>query len=94
MVYKTEFTPAAIRDLKRLPKGVQTTVVSAIGSLADNPRPHGYEKIEGSGDIYRIRCGDYRMLYRILDDVLTVVIVRTRHRREVYKHISQLEKRP
>lgn len=93
MAYKLDVTPAAIRDLKRLPRNVQTDIRSAIDELAKNPRPQGYEKMEGSDDVYRIRCGDYRIIYQILDDVLTVIVVRARHRRDVYKHISDLMKR-
>ena len=87
MAYQLEFTPAAIRDLKRLPKSLQTEVKSAINSLAYDPRPHGYQKLAGPDELYRIRCGEYRVLYQILDDVLIIVIVRARHRREVYKHL-------
>ena len=87
MAYQLEFTPAAIRDLKRLPKSLQTEVKSAINSLAYDQRPHGYQKLAGPDELYRIRCGEYRVLYQILDDALIVVIVRARHRREVYKHL-------
>lgn len=93
MAYRVDLTTAAARDVKRLPKDIQKNVISAINALADDPRPQGYEKIEGPGDVYRIRCGDYRVLYQVFDDVLTVLVVRARHRREVYKHISDLLKR-
>ena len=93
MAYRLDFTPAALRDLKRLPRDVRAGILSAIEALADNPRPQGYEKIEGSGGLYRIRSGDYRVLYNILDDVLTVLVVRARHRREVYRHMSELSRR-
>jgi mRNA interferase RelE/StbE len=92
MAYSLDFTTAAIRDLKHLPKDVQKDVATTIDALADDPRPKGYEKIAGSSDVYRVRCGDYRVLYQIDDDVLMVLVVRARHRREVYKHISDLLK--
>ncbi len=92
VLYNIEVTPAAIRDLKRLPRNVCTVVKSAIDDLAKVPRPQGCEKMEGSDDVYR-RCGDYRVIYQIRDDVLTVTVVRARHRRDVYKHISDLMKR-
>jgi len=95
MTYRLDFTPAALRDLKRLSTNVRVGILSAIEALADNPRPQGSEKVKGSGDLYRIRSGAYRVLYNILDDVLTVVVVRARHRREVYKHMSEsLRRRP
>lgn len=65
------------RDRRRL--------VEAIGALADEPRPHGCEKLSGSRDRYRIRVGDWRVVYAIEDDVLTVWIVKVGHRREVYR---------
>jgi len=84
MAYKLDFTPAALRDLKRLPAAIRPDIVESIQALANNPRPQGYEKLQGS-DLFRIRQGEYRVIYDILDDVLTVLVVRTRHRREVYK---------
>jgi mRNA interferase RelE/StbE len=93
MAYRLDFTTAAIRDLKRLPKDIRADVAAAIDGLTDDPRPAGFDKIEGSDDVYRIRRGDYRLLYQINDDALTVLVVRARHRREVYKHISDLLKR-
>ena len=93
MAYRLDFTPAAIRDLKRLPKSVRAGIASAIEALADDPRAQGCEKIEGSDDLYRIRRGDYRVLYRIVDDILTVVVVRAMHRRDVYKHMSGILER-
>ena len=85
---------AALRDLKRLSKDLRTKISSAIDALAGDPRPQGYEKLEGSSDVYRIRCGDYRVIYRISDDVLLVLVLRARHRREVHKHMSDIVKRP
>ena len=93
MAYRLDVTPAATRDLKRLPQDVRTTIRSTIDGLAEDPRPQGYEKMEGSDDVYRVRCGHYRVIYQILDNVLTVIVVRARHRRDVYKHISDLVKR-
>jgi mRNA interferase RelE/StbE len=93
MACTVKFGSAAIRDLKGVPKDVLGEVTAAINALADQPRPQGVEKIEGSDSGYRIRCGDYRVLYQIFDDDSEVLVVRARHRREVYKHISDLLKR-
>jgi mRNA interferase RelE/StbE len=89
MAYKLDFTPAALRDVKKLPATIRPGIVASIQALADNPRPQGYEKVQGS-DLYRIRQGEYRVIYAILDDVLTVLVVRARHRREVYKSMKGL----
>lgn len=93
MPYRIEITPAAFRDLKRLPPDVRPDIVSVVQSLADDPRPQGSEKLEGADDLYRVRCGSYRVIYEVVNDVLTVTIVRTRHRREVYKNMSDLLKK-
>jgi mRNA interferase RelE/StbE len=60
-------------------------IAAAISALADEPRPHGSEKLSGAKDRHRIRIGDYRVVYGIEDDVLTVWVVKVGHRREVYR---------
>ena len=86
MTYKIEFRPAARRDLKDLPRDVLDRVSRKIFALAENPRPLGVEKLSGSEeDFYRIRVGDYRVLYRIEDRILLIIIIKVRHRREVYR---------
>lgn len=86
MTYKIEFRPAAHRDLKALPKEILLRVSEKISALAENPRPLGVEKLSGSeDDFYRIRIGDYRVLYTIQDKVLLIIIIKVRHRREVYR---------
>ncbi len=86
MTYRIEFRPAARRDLKDLPKDVVDRVGRKISALAENPRPLGVEKLSGSEEgFYRIRIGDYRVLYTIQDKVLLIIIIKVRHRREVYR---------
>lgn len=58
---------------------------TAIDSLAQAPRPPGCVKISGSNDLFRVRVGDYRIIYKIQDKVLLVLIVNIGHRREVYR---------
>jgi len=60
-------------------------VSAAISALADDPRPHGSEKLSGAKDRHRFRIGDYRVVYGIGDEVLTVWVVKVGHRREVYR---------
>jgi mRNA interferase RelE/StbE len=60
-------------------------IVEAIASLADDPGPHGSEKLSGLKDRYRMRVGDYRIVYAIEEHVLTVFVVKIGHRREVYR---------
>ncbi len=86
MTYRIEFRPAALRDLKSLPRDILDRVGRKISTLAENPRPYGIEKLSGGEeDFYRIRVGDYRILYAKQDRVLLIVIIKVRHRREVYR---------
>jgi mRNA interferase RelE/StbE len=82
--YKIELKPSAQRELKKLPKRLQRRIVNKIDLLADDPRPSGAEKLSGGYDYYRIRVGDYRILYEIQDKVLLVIVIRVAHRKEVY----------
>jgi mRNA interferase RelE/StbE len=84
VTYRLEFTPAANRQFRKLPKQVQARLTSHIDALAQNPRPPGVEKRTGK-DSYRLRVGDYRILYEVQDKVLLVLVVRVGHRREVYR---------
>ena len=84
--YSINLLPTAARDLGQLPRPISRRVARAIDPLADDPRPPGCEKLKaGAGDEYRIRVGDYRILYQVNDDKHTVLITRVRHRREVYR---------
>lgn len=60
-------------------------LVSLVQSLSEDPRPSGVRKLKGAERSYRIRSGDYRIVYEIQDDALIVVIVRVRHRKDVYR---------
>ena len=75
----------AERDLKRLPPQLFRRIAESIKVLAHEPRPPGCRKLAGSGKDYRVRVGDYRILYEILDGPREVRIYRVRHRREVYR---------
>lgn len=55
-----------------------------MSGLCDNPRPHGYIKMAGE-DSYRVRVGDYRVVYKIHDRTITVIVVKIAHRREAYR---------
>lgn len=83
MRYTVLFTGYAEKRLKKLPENVRQKILAAILSLADNPRPYGYKKLTGR-DAYRIRVGDYRIIYEIEDKIVTVTIIDVGHRREIY----------
>ncbi|HEU4342430.1 MAG TPA: type II toxin-antitoxin system RelE/ParE family toxin [Candidatus Binatia bacterium] len=76
---------AAERDLKRLPRPIFDRIISHLKALSQNPRPVGCKKIAGSRSDWRIRVGDYRILYEIDDRAKLVKVMRVRHRREVYR---------
>ncbi|MHB8646936.1 MAG: type II toxin-antitoxin system RelE family toxin [Thermomicrobiales bacterium] len=85
MPYEVRFSSAAERHISKLPQAVRPLIVARAEALADGPRPHGVEKMSGEENAYRIRVGDYRIIYEIHDAVLIVVVVRVGHRREVYR---------
>ena len=82
--YKLLTKPSAAKDLETLPKKDRQRVVTKIQSLAQNPRPPGCEKLSGH-DLYRVRQGNYRVLYTVHDAEMVVVIISIGHRREVYR---------
>ena len=85
MSYRLEFAPRVHRQLHRLPRDIQVRLAAAMEALAANPRPHGVKKLSGEENLYRIRAGDYRIIYQIRDKELIVLIVKVAHRREVYR---------
>ncbi|RWR21954.1 type II toxin-antitoxin system RelE/ParE family toxin [Microbacterium enclense] len=76
--------PSAVRAIKKLPPEAKRRIQAVIELLADEPRPPAAKKLTARPE-WRVRTGDYRVLYRIQDDVLTVVVVHAGHRREVYE---------
>ena len=82
--YKIQIKPSAKRELFKLPKKDLQRVVNKIRSLSLNPRPSGCEKLSGE-EKYRVRQGNYRIIYSIEDQQLIVIVVKIGHRKEVYK---------
>ncbi len=87
MKYKIIIAEPAIKALGKLPRKFQRQVSEKIDTLADNPRPAGTEKLQGT-DFYRVRCDDYRIVFQIKDDVLIVLVVRIGHRKDIYRDLS------
>ena len=82
--YEIVFKKSVAKDLRRLPKQDIKRILEKIRGLGDDPRPPGAEKLSGL-ERYRLRQGIYRIVYEIEDAVLTVVVVKVAHRREVYR---------
>lgn len=71
--------------MRKLPRDMLVRIDRAVLALADNPRPPGAKMLRGSTDLYRIRVGDHRIIYSVEDRIVTVCVVRVRHRREAYR---------
>ncbi|MEW6305771.1 MAG: type II toxin-antitoxin system RelE/ParE family toxin [Verrucomicrobiota bacterium] len=84
-MYRVLLERAAEKDLSRLSSEVHDRVIAAIQALANNPRPPGCRKLAGTKSDWRIRVGDYRIVYEIADEIRVVRVNRVRHRREVYR---------
>ena len=84
MAYRVEIARAAFRDLAALPHSMRSRTRDAIDGLADEPRPFGSLKLTGR-EGYRLRIGDYRVLYEIDDSASTVAVTRVLHRRDAYR---------
>jgi len=86
--YEIRFKPSAAKELARLPREVQRRVAPAIDALAANARPPGAEKLAGE-DAWRIRVGDYRIVYAIEDRVLVILVLHIGNRRDVYRRLRR-----
>lgn len=84
MSYRVELTAAAARQVRKLPRPARDRVLDAIENLGKDPRPRGAKKLVGEQTAWRVRIGDYRVIYDVFDSELTVSVVRAAHRREVY----------
>ena len=84
-MYRVLLERAAEKQLKQLSAKLHDRVIAAIQALANNPRPTGCRKLGGTDNDWRIRVGDYRVVYEIDDAASEVRINRVRHRREVYR---------
>lgn len=84
-MYEVLLERQAERDLRELPKETFRRVIQSIKGLGQAPRPPGCRKLVGSQQDYRVRVGDYRVLYEVDDGTRQVRVLRVRHRREAYR---------
>lgn len=84
MKYTVLYRPATEKQLSRLDSGMLARIGEAVAGLADNPRPFGSLKMSGC-DLYRIRVGNYRIVYEIHDRTVTVIVVEIGHRKDIYR---------
>lgn len=85
MNYEVLLKPAAQRQLKKLSPVVQKEVITLLEDLSENPRPLGCKKLKGRQHQYRVRLGDYRVIYGIEDNKLIVRVIKIGHRRDIYE---------
>jgi len=85
MAYAVEFSPGAEREFRKLAREIQLSLRPRIDALANDPRPAGAKMLKGHDGLWRVRTGDYRIVYEIRNQILVVLVVRVAHRREVYR---------
>lgn len=84
--YRIQVNQRYLQDLEKIPKKDREQIRESVLALANDPRPNGYKKLKGSKEsLYRIRCGNYRVVYTIKDDILLVLVIEVGHRREIYR---------
>jgi mRNA interferase RelE/StbE len=83
--YNIQWKPSALHEIKRLDRTVIARIVAAIEILAQDPFPTGVRKLQGSLKTYRMRVGDYRVIYEVFAERLIILVVRVRHRKEAYR---------
>lgn len=85
MTYRVTIAPSAARQLRKLDPPARRRIQAAIDLLADNPRPPAATQLVGGASEWRVRTGDYRIIYDIHDDELLVLVLALGHRREIYR---------
>lgn len=86
--WRIEWRRSALRDLRRVDAQSAARVIAAVEGLASDPFPNGCRKLVGAKQSWRIRVGDYRVVYSPLEEIVTIDIVRVVHRRDVYRDLS------
>ena len=82
--YSIAWKRSATQELKRLPREIVGRIVKAVEQLSTDPYPSGVRKLVGSEHTYRIRVGDYRVIYDVMASALVIEIIRVGHRRDIY----------
>jgi len=84
-VYSVEWDTKALKELRALEKKEQKRILDRVAKLGTTPRPPGCKKLHDEESLYRIRVGDYRIIYQLRDSQLLVLVVRVGNRRDVYR---------
>jgi mRNA interferase RelE/StbE len=86
--YRIEVKKSAAKSLKKIPKADQKRIADKIDSLAENTPNPDTTKMKGNNPFHKVRVGDYRIVYEIHEDVLSILVVKIGHRKDIYKNIS------
>lgn len=85
--FAVEYDPEAVKELKKLDKPIARRIARTITQLADDPRPRGARPLKGFPELWRLRVGDYQVIYTIRDAELLVLALRVAHRSTVYRDL-------
>lgn len=88
MKYTIELKGSAAKALKKLPKSAQKRIIAKLTEFETSLPPTEETKMKGDNPFHRVRVGDYRVIYEIQNDVLTILVIKIGHRKEIYRHIS------
>jgi mRNA interferase RelE/StbE len=83
--YKVVVSKSAAKELSKLPSIINDRIIKAVLELSDNPRPQGSRKLKGGFENWRIRIGDYRVVYAIDDEIFIVDVRKVGHRKDIYE---------
>jgi mRNA interferase RelE/StbE len=83
--YRIEWKSSALKEIRKLPHDALSRIIDAVEGLKENPFPHGSQKLAAGQASYRIRVGDYRVIYAVEAELLVIEIVKVGHRKDVYK---------
>ena len=87
MGFRLEYRSSVKKELQKLNKNDRVAIVHKIELLKKNPKPEGSAKLKGSSNLFRMRHGDYRVIYQVNKDILIIIIIRIGHRRDIYKSL-------
>jgi mRNA interferase RelE/StbE len=85
-MYKVSIKNSALKEIQQIPKPFRIKIIETIDSLAVNPRPSGVKKLENFKNSYRVRVGQYRIVYEIEDRQLLIEVIKVANRKEVYRN--------
>ena len=84
-MYEVEFTRPALKELQKIDKDAQRSILGKIETLKRDPRPRGTEKLKGHNDRFRVRVGNYRIIYTIIENKLLIIILHLGNRKDIYR---------